>query len=433
MGASDSKSDESKGENAGFNKSNLFLLNTLFNVDTVRPDILEKYKEALILFTVLHGHVTAQGVKIFGPSFRYKQMATKTDLSIFDFILKSILQRKSLESTPSHVLYSETFEDNVLDVTFDSLDTRTSLACQFSPSFVTKIIDWKNSDFQIGIFAVFQQERDMQDETGGHATVLVLYKTDTELTPFKFFYFDPHGGLSRTTIGFIETQLKQMLSPNLKWIMVSISCPAFQTSGQGGNCVHWAQLFLLCLLTNPSLLAAPEQVEHLLGASPDVNIMIYELFVFFIGMATVPQYVNHILSAEVTDEFISPSFNNMLETSHGIGNCQDRRRLRRQKRCERVKHCVFFEKMCWSKAINIRFNLFKKLALLYQQFAAEHFLPWDSSSQLNVGTSYTPEDWEVEEAEALYDPDRFWTVSEETSSTVEDTPSLVSIGKRKRK
>ena len=141
---------------------------------------------------------------------------------------------------------------------------------------------------------------------------------------------------------------------------------------------------MICVMTHPHVLDSPEQVEYLLATSADVNMMIYELYVFFIGMATVLHYVDQLVEMTDTQE-MNLSFQDMLESELGIENC-DAASRQTEEECTNVEHCAFFNQKCWFKAINTRMNVFNHLVSLYQYFASKGLLP----ESPNAATSYTP-------------------------------------------
>ena len=110
------------------NKSNLFVLKTLFNVDTISFETIEKFKEALLFFTVPHSHMDKNNnVEIYGKSFRIYQMnyiAGNKGNSIFEYIFSLIHKKLKIDLKPRIQLLNESkiFEQNrELVVTLDSI------------------------------------------------------------------------------------------------------------------------------------------------------------------------------------------------------------------------------------------------------------------------------------------------------------------------
>ena len=397
MGHSESKSDvssESKVQTMRMSESNLFVFITLFNVEAISPDIVKKFKEALILFTVPHGKIAENGsLELYGKSFRMYQMEyislDKTD-TIFNFIIRDKLKVQH-EKQVSLKRKKEFPESLILSIIRDPTDSFIKV-CQLSPGILNAITTWADGMQDKTLILPITEERSNSNYT--HATVLVITKSveppsnawdaePGESSQYEYFYFDPHGTPSRETSLLLKTELEKVL-PSLSERTFSVHCPNFQTSSQGGNCVTWRDLFMICVITHPHVLDSPEQVEYLLAASADVNMMIYELYVFFIGMAAVPHYVDQLVEMTDTQE-MKLSFQDMLESKLGIENC-DAASRQTEEECTNVEHCAFFNQKCWFKAINTRMNVFKHLVSLYQYFASQNLLP----ESPNIATSYTP-------------------------------------------
>lgn len=408
MGNLRSRTGEADVSEFQFTASNLFVLKTLFNLEAPNLHIVNAYKKALLLFTVPHGRMTPKGLKLYSFSFRDQQVigAVKEETdAVFDFVVSSIIKKKSQTSSLEYKFYPY-FLQQGLRLNYRTMrEVRQVVSIDVDNTFLENIEEWKNSRITTGIFSVNQ----IFSDTGyNHATVLILKKIDNRATPFEYFYFDPHGYHLPTTLDLIEEKLRLVLQTPLKRRSVSSSCPVFQSIGQGGNCTLWEHLFKICFIANPNLFDAPETVEQLLGESAEVNIMMFELFLFFMGMAAVPNYVNKLYRRrDQSNDTIDPRFYKLIETKIGIENCTAPSR-KKVGACESVTHCVFFEKKCWFKEINTRLNVYSKLKQIYDEFANEHLLPLSPTFVENINSSYTPFKWELEQADTRFQPDQFW-------------------------
>lgn len=283
----------------------------------------------------------------------------------------------------------------ILSLIRDPTDSSLKIG-KLSPGILNAITTWAAGGFQDKTLILPITEK-RSDSSDSHATVLVITKSveppsnawneepgesEWDVSQYEYFYFDPHGTPSREVSLLLKTELEKVL-PSLLERIFSVYCPNFQTSSQGGNCVMWRDLFMICVITHPYLLDVPEQVEYLLAASADVNMMIYELYVFFIGMATVPHYVDQLVQIK-SKEDMKLSYQDMLESKLGIENC-DAASRQTEEECTNIEHCAFFNQKCWFKAINTRMNVFNDLVSLYKYFASQNLLP-----KWFVKTSYTP-------------------------------------------
>lgn len=374
--------------------SSLFVIQTLFNTQSISPGVLQLYKDALRLFSVSHVRYNSSTGKLekYGQSFRNHQMAHAARWKlegVFDYILKSAVTKLGTSKIYKKVYFSK--KDNA--VTFIQ-DANNNASCQLNPELQHDIEQWSHSDkLNLGIFRI--QEKRQNDR---HATLLVLYKKQKKnvATLFQYFYFDPHGGAaSHATSALLQPHLKALLGRHLYERALAVTCPSFQTAPQGGNCAMWMQLFCLCLVTNPDLLSFPETVEQKLAANPDANIMLYELFCFFVGMAIVPNYIDNLLTSAPHSSIVHPTFYKMLDAKIGVENCHSMSRQTSQQACESVAHCRFYQNSCWFNDVNTRFHVYKKLVTLYQTLTKEHLLPISVNIELNLQTSYTPLAWEV--------------------------------------
>ena len=453
------------------NKSNLFVLKTLFNVDTISFETIEKFKEALLFFTVPHSHMDKNNnVEIYGKSFRIYQMnyiAGNKGNSIFEYIFSLIHKKLKIDLKPRIQLLNESkiFEQNrELVVTLDSIFDFTK-SCKLSATLLDTITTWATSgEDRILILPITEKLKTDSESDFSHATILIIKKR-SEVKPFftwdsepgaavrkyfEIFYFNSHGVNSCTTSRAIKRELTKVLRPfDVEERTLTSDCPSFQTSYQGGNCSTWQRLFMICILTHPHLLDSPEKFEKFLGASADVNILIFELYVFFVGMFIIPFYVEKIVheynwgDTENTNKY----FNDMLEVELGIENCESNSK-QHPFECTNIEHCQFFKGKCWFKAMNTRRNLFYNLVNSYQYFVSQGLLP-DSQNIINSYTrifvedyNYFPPPWDVDEndqgnprhfwvEDALYPELRKDSFTSDDEETENDSPTS-NLGKRKR-
>lgn len=394
---------ESKSEDNEFDPSNIFVLKTLFGPEKMSSRVLHMFKEALILFTVPHGRITTNGLELYGSSFREHQLETPTKLRQIIFKKALELAYENLETQRTRNIYTNSARDCKITTVTDATDY-SLLSLTADPRLFKQITKWVTDSRHNKSSLILSITEVDANFKYTHGTLLVI--TNVSHQRYEYFYLDPHGTPSREKSMLLRSELEQVLPSPVSERFMSDSCPDFQTYAQGGNCAMWVELFMICLLTHPDLVKAPETLEHLLGASPDMNILIYELYSFFLGIALIPNYVDIVMSKQVQDENTT-TFMQMLESSLGVENCRSPR-LQNLEDCQAVQHCVFFNQECWFKEINTRWNVFTKLMSLYEKFSNEMLLPEYDEYASNIQSSYNPSQAELDASSDVNDPIRFW-------------------------
>jgi hypothetical protein len=326
MGSIESKT-ACTDDNAYFLNSDNFLLKTLLKVDSVPNEELYCFKKALTMFT--HNPATTtrndglQSLRACQANFFRNPSNFSESAKIMGFFSQAWLRHSKAKV---YINFHE--RENRLDI-----DTETNWS-RLHQDFVTNLQNWYESDSlpSTAFFAVDQRHHGV-----GHSTILVLKKSATSLV---FSYLEGSKGMI-----FIERELLNLFPVNI--IQRSFTYPVLYT-----ECVLWECLLFICLLQHPQLLDSPEILGELLSVNLDANLLLFELYVFFIGLRVVPKYVDVIVR----------------DCSHAAEGGEE---------------------------LSTRLNTVRKLLTVYKMFQESGYLPRMTDLELKIRNHYTAEPLEI--------------------------------------
>ena len=157
----------------------------------------------------------------------------------------------------------------------------TKAELEVTPSFITNIETWLyNPSFpNTAIFKIKQLIHDV-----GHAVIIVIKKRKQH---FECLYLDSYGmQLNQGQLFCLE--LEQLTG--VRVVDTSVAFCPLQSEFQTGNCKQWALLFILCLLCNPQFITEPRLLVDTLSQNADMNILLFELYLFFVSDYIVVNY-----------------------------------------------------------------------------------------------------------------------------------------------
>lgn len=259
-----------------------FIFALLFSKETVFSQDVASYRKALALFTcpLLWG----------GSSLRTKQVSFfvhdahfHQNKKVINRLLRNFLSTSSFMKSGNYLNTSNT--ENAFRVHPDGkqIDSeqgskRAGLPeMELSPEFIRNLRHWFYNTVQgVGVFLGKQLVHGV-----GHAVVLILQKKEGHLCTW---YFNTE--VSRLPLsGLFKKEVQKALGLEQHQVVDQtpvFTCP-LQNEVQGGNCKQWSLLVLLSILFHPGFLDRPSHLYDLLLQDNGVNIMMFELYLFFVS------------------------------------------------------------------------------------------------------------------------------------------------------
>ena len=170
------------------------------------------------------------------------------------------------------------------------------LEIEIDPRFIRNIESWFYSlDYpRTAMFSVTVNLRRgssaLTSPPGGHAVVILFTKLAPPFTGLQCVYLDSES--SKYTFqdaGLFTRQIENHLGVNVQNMTPKFLCP-LQTSEQGGNCVQWSLLYMLCIICHPEYISDPDALHAQLLEEVNVNMMVFELYLFYLTNRFLPDY-----------------------------------------------------------------------------------------------------------------------------------------------
>ena len=325
----------------------------LFNYDTM--SMADKYSlhRAMLLFTtpLRHESLTNIGTQ-FSLREQFREFASINSYLLVTYVidlLSTIVQNVDFANV-------RVYNKRLYQCSSDQF---------LSPEFIQDFLDWWNDDgpdspsTTIWPFSV----RIEKENRAYHAVLLVLQRTENY--NLNMIYADSHGDQREKIFeNIIFEALQNELFEQLTEINIieNNSC-VLQNLEQGGNCVMWHLLFIVLLVQNLNTISSPALLFSALSEKADVNIVLFELYLFFYAISIesgfitkiVFQPTNYTMTDEETDERLGydNDIKNLLKRNFRVENCS----ALRYNECKSNVHCVLCkgEEDCMNRGV-VHFN-----------------------------------------------------------------------------
>ena len=267
-------------------KQNLgFLLQLLFNKQHIRKEDVILTRKALALFSC---PCVEDGLSLRTKQFIFHHHDSNfaDNKKVVDYLINLFIKKCS-----SNLHINTYIEENVVRIHPDGRradglestvqsDTKMS-EMELKPTFQQNIANWFYSD-AFPTVALFQTKQVIHDVSHAVLVLLIKYRTSVEC-----IYIDSLGAHLKQSRLFC-TAIEQLLGVQV--IEKAFTFCSLQSDFQTGNCKQWTLLFMLCILCNPKFIREPEVLVQILNQNADMNILLFELYLFFVGDYIVPNY-----------------------------------------------------------------------------------------------------------------------------------------------
>lgn len=273
-----------------------FLLQLLFNKHHIRREDVDLTRTALALFSC---PCVEDGLSLRTKQFLFHHHDSNfaDNKKVVDYLINLFLKKCS-----SNTHINIDIEDNAVRIHPDGRradgldgsnlstvhsDTKVS-EMELKPTFKQNIENWFHNDKYPNI-ALFQTKQLIHDVS--HSVLVLLVKAKTRV---ECIYIDSLGAHLNQNQLFC-TAIEQFLGVQV--FRKELSFCSLQSNFQTGNCKQWTLLFMLCILCNPQFVTEPELLVQVLNQNADMNILLFELYLFFVGDYIVKNY-NQKLESE---------------------------------------------------------------------------------------------------------------------------------------
>ena len=274
-----------------------FLLQLLFNKHHIRREDVELTRTALALFSC---PCVEDGLSLKTKQFLFHHHDSNfaDNKKVVDYLINLFIKKCSPNT---HINID--IEDNAVRIhpdgrradglypdgrRADGLDSSSTVnsdtqvsEMELKPTFKQNIENWFHSEVYPNI-ALFQTKQLIHDVS--HSVLVLLVKAKTRV---ECIYIDSLGAYLKQSQLFC-TAIEQFLGVQVVGKELPF-CP-LQSNFQNGNCKQWTLLFMLCILCNPQFVREPELLVQVLNQNADMNILLFELYLFFVGDYIVKNY-----------------------------------------------------------------------------------------------------------------------------------------------